>query len=308
VSLLFLGLDAGGSKTALMAEGGPAPRSFTGPGVNLRRDGLDRTAAVLEDLIREALGAHPGQAVGGICAGVAGADDGSGTLSDALARRLGFDAPLLVTHDADLALQAAFGDGSGVVVIAGTGSVVVGRTTDTDEQPSDILRAGGWGYRLGDDASGTALGRAALRAAAAAFDGGPPTALTEALAEAHGLDALEALLDWTYADDGDFARLAPLFLAAAEAEDWVASSILLRETNALAVQAAWLATRADGRIEKRAALLGGLTHEATYRTSLLAALERHLPDWRLSVCETEPVAAAVRMARRLAATASGSAG
>ena len=52
----------------------------------------------------------------------------------------------------------------------------------------------------------------------------------DALAEAHGIDSLAALLDWTYASDCDLAALAPLFLDAAEADDWVASSTLLRSS------------------------------------------------------------------------------
>src|SRR5690606_13411518 len=163
-------------------------------------------------------------------------------------------------NDAEIALEAAFSEGTGVVVLAGTGSIVYGRTT-----AGATLRAGGWGARLGDAGSGTALGRAALRAAWPHHDRGPPTALNARLAESvgfpketHGLDTLDALLHWTYHGGGTFASLAPLLLATAEAGDAVAGEILDAETDALAQQAAWLARRAGGRLEKHVALLGGL--------------------------------------------------
>lgn len=300
---LFLGLDAGGTKTALRAEGGDTVLKRMGPGVNLRRDGLSHTADTLTRLIRDAIDAVPGRPVGGVCAGVAGAADGHAVLERHLREALDADYPIRVTHDADLALQAAFSEGSGVVVIAGTGSVVLGRTARTEDQPTSLIQVGGWGYRLGDDGSGTALGRAALRAVLAALDGGPPTAMTELLTEAHGLDSRTALLDWTYEQDGALADLAPLLLAAADADDWTASSILLRETNALAAQAGWLATQALGRIETRVSVLGGLASEPTYLNAMLGALHRHLPGWNRVPCEVEPVEAAVRVAERLATTA-----
>ena len=45
---------------------------------------------------------------------------------------------------------------------------------------------------------------------------------------------------------------------------------------------------------------GGLAGEEVYRTSLVSALERHLPGWMLKACEAEPVEGALAMAKRLA--------
>src|SRR5690606_21113505 len=246
----------------------------------------------------EARESQPEAPLGGLAAGIAGAGEAADRreIESGLRQALGLDAavPVAVVHDAEIALEAAFGDGTGVVVIAGTGSIVYARTA-----AGERLRAGGWGRRLGDDGSGTALGRAALRAACAHRDGGPPTALTAGLAGAHGLDDLDAVLRWTYDAHGDFATLAPLLLAAAEAGDAVAGDALDAETDGLARQAAWLVRRAGGRIEKRVALLGGLTGDATYRRALLQALAHRLPGWLVTTCECEPVEGAVRVARRL---------
>ncbi|HLT47866.1 MAG TPA: BadF/BadG/BcrA/BcrD ATPase family protein [Rubricoccaceae bacterium] len=295
---VFIGLDAGGTKTALRAEGPGGAFERVGPGVNVRRDGAEAAVRVLAGLVAEARESQPEAPLGGLAAGIAGAGEAADRreIESGLRQALGLDAavPVAVVHDAEIALEAAFGDGTGVVVIAGTGSIVYARTA-----AGERLRAGGWGRRLGDDGSGTALGRAALRAACAHRDGGPPTALTAGLAGAHGLDDLDAVLRWTYDAHGDFATLAPLLLAAAEAGDAVAGDALDAETDGLARQAAWLVRRAGGRIEKRVALLGGLTGDATYRRALLQALAHRLPGWLVTTCECEPVEGAVRLARRL---------
>jgi N-acetylglucosamine kinase-like BadF-type ATPase len=306
-SLLFIGLDAGGTKTALRAEGPGGAFTRTGPGVNVRRDGPEAAVNVLGALIVNARAAQPEAVLGGVAAGIAGAGEETDQRRIAAALRqalgpTGSGIPVAVVHDAEIALEAAFpsgtsrfGDGTGVIVIAGTGSIVYGRLST-----GATLRAGGWGRRLGDDGSGTALGRAALRAACAHRDGGPPTALTARLAETDGLDSLDAILRWTYDGHGDLATLAPPLLAAAEAGDTVASAILDAETDALAQQAAWLARRAGGRLEKRVSLLGGLIEEPTYRQALLQALAHRLPGWLAAPCACEPVEGAVRLARRLA--------
>ncbi|NNF58427.1 MAG: hypothetical protein HKN04_09315 [Rhodothermaceae bacterium] len=293
---LWIGLDAGGTKTALLAEGGGRRWTTTGPGVNLRRDGLAQTVRVLSALIRDAQATFFEAELAGLCAGVAGAGVEGGAVTMALRKRLELDppVPVLVTHDAEIALEAAFGAESGVVLIAGTGSVVYGRTIEPR-----TLRAGGWGYRLGDDGSGTALGRAALRAVARALDGGPSTRLSHYLADAHGLDSIDTLLAWTYDEDGTFASLATVVLEAAEAGDRVAADLLHDETDALAQQATWLARQAGGRLDRRVALLGGLTSEALYREALIGALAHRLPGWFVARCEHEPVEGALARAKRL---------
>ncbi|MDX1419755.1 MAG: BadF/BadG/BcrA/BcrD ATPase family protein [Rubricoccaceae bacterium] len=297
---LFVGVDAGGSKTALRIEGGEAVVERTGPGVNVRRDGVDAATERLGALLADALGAFPEVRLGGLAAGLAGAGDPAvahrieATLRGRLS--LSEDVPVTVVHDAEIALEAAFGEETGIVVIAGTGSIVYGRTA-----AGATLRAGGWGSRLGDAGSGTALGRATLRAACTHHDGGPPTRLTARLAEDHALDTLDALLGWAY-DGGDLAALAPLLLATAPG-DAVAGGLLDAETDALAQQAAWLARRAGGRLEKRVALLGGLVREGGYRQALLQALAHRLPGWYAAPSEREPVEGAVALARRRARAA-----
>ena len=301
---VYIGVDAGGTKTALRRLGPDetGARAAAGPGVNLQRDGLGQSATVLADLLRPLLNLRDGEHSGGeevraVCIGVSGAgrEEEQAALGDAIRQRLERpDLPLLVTHDAVLALEAVFGAGSGAVCIAGTGSVVYGRT-----QSGEVLRTGGWGALLGDEGSGTAIGQQAARAVARAFDGGPPTALTGLFAQHHGIHSAADLIRQTYREHRPFAALAPLVLHAA-ATDPIADAVLRQQADLLLQDVRRLASRAGDALAPRLAFLGGLAGEPAYRAYLDTARRRHLPRWQQVEATAEPVDGALRLAQRWA--------
>ena len=294
---LYIGLDAGGTKTEWLARVGDASAEGRGPGVNLQRDGAERTADVLAGLLAAALGALGHEALGAVCLGIAGA--GRAEEQADLAERLRArwpslaHAPLLVEHDGLVALEAAFGGASGLVAVVGTGSLMLART-----EAGRLLRAGGWGARIGDEGSGVALGTAVLAAVAADFDGGEPTALRHFLAEQRGLDAPEALIRAVYRDGIAVQDLAPLAVAAAENHDWVGTRIIKTQANALAQRAGWLVAASEDALAPRLVLLGGMTQEAYYRECLAEAFLRHLPRWRIVRPERRPVEGALALAQQ----------
>src|SRR5204863_821295 len=106
---------------------------------------------------------------------IAGVDrDDEAQVVRAMMRRIGYKSRILVVNDALIALVAGAGDNPGIVVIAGTGSIVYGRSA-----AGEAARAGGWGHMIGDEGSGYWIGREALAAVMRAADGrGPSTALT----------------------------------------------------------------------------------------------------------------------------------
>lgn len=63
----------------------------------------------------------------------------------------------VLLNDIELALWSHLGDRDGIVLILGTGSIVLKRKNNV------LTRAGGWGYLLGDEGSGYAVGRDILR-------------------------------------------------------------------------------------------------------------------------------------------------
>jgi N-acetylglucosamine kinase-like BadF-type ATPase len=198
---------------------------------------------------------------------------------------------LQITHDGLIALEAAFAGGSGLIVITGTGSSLFGRT-----HTGRVLRAGGWGYLLGDEGSGHALGLHGLQAVAHAFDGGPPTRLQTLLADQYGLDTPDVLKRSVYREAWPVQQMAPLVIEAAEQGDGVSRDLVATQTEALARQAAWLAEKHPGLIEQRLALLGGLVRSAYYRDALAEALTSSLPGWRTHPPMHPPVVGALRLA------------
>jgi N-acetylglucosamine kinase-like BadF-type ATPase len=229
-----------------------------------------------------------------IVAGVAGAGRAADqhALADALSTALGTTpSPIIhITHDAALTLDAAVGNDPGIVIIAGTGSVVLGQTTD-----GELVRVGGWGFLLGDEGSGYALGLIGLRAVARAFDGGPPTRLTDLLRQEYGIATPEDLIDTVYADDWPIQDVARLVLQAVDAGDAVATRLLADQTRQLAGQAGRVASLA-AIPTARIVLWGGLTREATYCDALATALFDLLPDARLSTLCRAPVEEALYQA------------
>ncbi len=224
---LVAGVDGGGSRTRLLVadlrgrerthvEGGPTlvdPRNPAG------------AAERLEELLRKAA------AEGGfslpleaLWAGLAGA--GRPAVAEAVQAELrarGLAVRVRVGTDVEAAHRDAFDGQAGIVLVAGTGSVVFGVGPGGRK-----VRVGGWGGLLGDEGSGYALGLGGLRAVLRAGDGlVPPTALTPLLLEATGVEEAVELVEWaaTAGKEG-IAALAPLVVRAAEAGDGVARRIV----------------------------------------------------------------------------------
>jgi glucosamine kinase len=191
----LLGIDAGGSATKVVLLQGPRFDQVTelpaGPPMNaLLTDGI---ASRLEKIISSASGAGadgPGaDCVTAVGIGMPGMRSAvaAGKLGQLLLRRTG--RPVVVTSDGDIARAGAFGGGSGIIVIAGTGSAAVGC------DGSRRARAGGHGFLLGDEGSAYWIGRCAVRAALRWADGmGGSAPIHRAVLEVTGLPLDELIV------------------------------------------------------------------------------------------------------------------
>ncbi|TAN20877.1 MAG: hypothetical protein EPN33_13910 [Acidobacteria bacterium] len=137
---VLLGIDGGGTKTELVATarwGGAVARARVGA-TSLSRKGAEAVGAELErgcgEVLR-ALGAGAEECAA-VCAGFASAGRNQAQY-DAMLAKLLPRARVRVMTDAELALWAAVGEGDGIVVIAGTGSIAWGR------YEGRVARAGG---------------------------------------------------------------------------------------------------------------------------------------------------------------------
>jgi N-acetylglucosamine kinase-like BadF-type ATPase len=196
-----------------------------------------------------------------------------------LARALrGLARRALVIPDVEAAWHAAHDGGAGVLVLSGTGSIVVGRTAR-----GRWARAGGLGPLLGDDGSAFAIGRAWLRARATA-----PAQRRLAVRA----DAVTAI-----------AALAPRVVARARAGDPVAARIV-REAQAQLAGQAREVTRALGlRRAVPAAGAGSVMGGRWFAAGVRRALRRAGVQVRWRRARRTPAEAAARLAARLAAEA-----
>ena len=295
---LVVGIDAGGTCTSLCARSGSQQPDLLlhGPAANAHRHGIDHTATVIASLVRKALQQIPGSALRAVYAGVAGA--GTPEVSSLLTSRIqGMlqnhpECRVSVTHDGDIALEAAFEGQSGVLIIAGTGSAVFASL-----QTGETVRYGGWGPLIGDEGSGYTIGRLGLAAAAHAIDGGDPTQLTRLFREQFGISSRPSLLQRISDKQWPVQQVAPVVLSAASEGDAVADVIVTRQTRALSLQVAWLLGQHPG-IRARYSISGGLSQSAYYMAQLQRQVQDVWPEGRWQAPLDAPLEGAVRLAQQ----------
>jgi glucosamine kinase len=231
---ICIGVDAGGTKTAvLVADGERIIARATGAPGAVRPGRALQAASRITVAIRKALTdarlLHGDVLVVG-AAGV-GRDPERSELRESL-RGERLAERVIVTGDLDIALEAAFGTEPGIVLVSGTGSVAVGRTSD-----GALHRRGGYGWQMGDEGSGYAIGRAALLAAGQARDGrADATLLTDLLLTRGPARNFDELVRWSStAEPGEVAALTPLVFEAAQQKDSVAGGILAAAASSLAI-------------------------------------------------------------------------
>jgi N-acetylglucosamine kinase-like BadF-type ATPase len=301
---LFLGFDGGGTKTeciALDADGRIAGQGRAGAS-NPFRVGFDAACAALQLAAAAALSVtkSSGNHVLGVCAGLAGA--GRSNVSIQMCARLARiwkNASIRVVTDAEVALETAVGQGPGVVLIAGTGSIAVGRNAS-----GDTARIGGYGVWIGDPGSAHDIGRSAVAAACRARDlSGPATTLGELILSATKCGEWDDLIEKIAAGPAAvFARLVPAVMQAAEEGDAAAREILLRA----ALDLAGLALSVIGRLgmkdsEFRVARTGGVFDRSYLLDSRVDDLiSRVATKAKVDFLKESPALGAARTALRLA--------
>jgi glucosamine kinase len=303
VSRIIVGVDGGGSRTRAMVadERGTSIGSAEGGPSAVRPGEVERSAAIIAAVVGDALAAAGASQVPSVlCVGVAGVgrDAERADLHRALtARALADD--VVVQTDATVALDDAFGDGAGVLLVAGTGSIAYGRG-----QTGVLARVGGWGPVCGDEGGGAWIGRRALSVVTAAADGREPeTALVGVIVTAAEVRAPDDLIAWAaHATPADLASLAPAVLRCADSGDRRAMAIVSFATEELVLHVVTLARRlfVDERAAVPVAFAGGLLRRGSpLRARVEHRLKSAVPGALVDPRDVDPVRGAVRAAQRL---------
>jgi len=313
----YLGIDGGGTKTtcAVGDETQLLATATAGPS-NIVRVGEVQARESLQQSVRQACAAAgiTTEQVARTCVGGSGA--ARPELAEVVRRCLAeiFTTPIDVVGDMQIALEAAFDTGPGVIVIAGTGSIAYGR-----DRNGATVRAGGWGFAIGDEGSAHWIGRAAVSAVLRAADlssddhsaadtgeansgTGTHAAFAEALFKMWGV---RSLVDLARAANSipppDFAALFP---AVAASSDDLATQVLTSAGRELALVAAVVIRRLfakDHIASVPVAMTGGVfRHAALVRQVFYDELRTLEPRAEVIPKVVEPVEGALRMARRAA--------
>jgi len=280
----FVGIDSGGTKTEcwLGDESRVLARGVCGS-IKHGRVNEGMAAARLRKLLAEAAAAA-GVGLGevtGTCVGMAGY-----SIPEArewMARRVGemVGGKVLVCGDDEIALEAAFRGGPGILAIGGTGAVVLGRAADGTR-----FKAGGWGPMIGDEGSGFWIGREAVRKAFRALDEGADSGLLEAIRLAWGAADVGEVIGMANARPGpDFAGLTRAVVGCADAGDPLAQRLLWKAGNELAKQVAavWNKMRAHGEVAATVAYTGSVVEKIErVRARLRERVEQECPGVRFA--------------------------
>jgi glucosamine kinase len=299
---LVVGVDGGGSKTqVIVADGrGKELATLTGAASAVRPGEALHSAEVIGALVRDALSmAESDDRPRVLAVGVAGA--GREKERRALLRALegeGIADEVIVTTDAEIALEDAFADGTGILLISGTGSVAFGRgPTGT------LLRCGGWGPNCGDEGSGAWIGKRALSVLTASHDGREPeTRLVGAVLTALELEDVDDLIAWAAdATPQQFAALAVPVVALAAERDLRANSICTIAAEELVLHVRTLARQlfVDERAAVPVALAGGMLKRGSFLRRLVEhRLKSAVPGSHLHGEEIVAARGAVKLARK----------
>jgi len=296
ISGVRVGIDVGGTKTQVRAvldtETVLADRVF--PSTGWEPADHARAAAFLTDLIRRTV--PDGAALAAVVVGAHGcdsADDGAG-MRRQLVRLV--PAPCRVVNDAEL-LAPAMGLAGGIGLVAGTGSVAVGR-----DRAGEPVYVGGWGWLFGDEGSAPGLLREAARASLAARDRGEsPDLLATLLLDSFQVGEVTDLPDAMAAQSGARAwgdRVALVF-EALHGGSALAEAVVDDAAGALAGLVAQVAAR--GVAADDVVVAGGvILNQPGLYTGFTRRLEAVLPATKVHRLGTAPVHGAVLLAERLA--------
>jgi N-acetylglucosamine kinase-like BadF-type ATPase len=299
----FIALDGGGTKTECwVADERRVLGRASGPTVKIMNAGetaaTERLRAVVSEALRDAGAAS--SSVVRTCFGLAGSSSAEVRrwAETTLRELVGGD--FLLTGDEEIALDAAFCGGPGVLVIAGTGSHVTGRCADGSR-----VSAGGWGPVLGDEGSGNWIGLEAIRAGLRARDRGVETCLLREIEEAWKIKDLgEMVAMANQRERPEFARLTEVVARCAEGGDALAQGVLERAGEELAEQVNLVISkmRANGCAAEDAARIAFTGSVLGKIPRVLRSMEERLraawPEIAVDAAAVVPLEGALWRARR----------
>ena len=302
---LFLGIDGGGTKThAVLID---EFEEIAGEGIsgasNPLRVGIERAVSNIFKATENACDAA-GRSRADIVAiecGLAGVrrEDLRRSVHQRISENYRINAVEVVT-DAEIALYGVNSGKAALVVVAGTGSVCLGRN-----DKGETAIAGGWGPLAGDEGGGAGIARRALQAVAKAVDGrGNSTILSRYATEYFRTSTPEDVMVAIYTPQTDNAKIAGFarfVVKAAKEKDKIALEILREGGAELGIAATAVIKKL--KLQKKTlpvGFVGSIFRAGKLITdSLIETVHRTAPHAFLVEPKLSPAQAAAKMAVEL---------
>lgn len=262
---IHIGVDGGGSKTEIVAldQKGRVLRCLHKPGSNYHEVGMEQAVRYIIEGIRVALQEEKLKGIGISLAGIDTPKDWE-IMANGLKKSLMVlaqetmnpfqEIPVVLENDSYGALMSVKGEFSGNALAVGTGAVALGVNNE-----GQVFRIGGWGHLIGDQGSGYDIGRKALTAMVASYDGyGPKSYLETTITEHLRLVQVHEVNDWLYQSkrtNKEVAALVPVVVETARTGDVISQSILVEAGRSLGLLTRALLRKTKGH---EVGLVGGI--------------------------------------------------
>ncbi len=297
---MIIGVDGGGTKTRVMVKERPDGETLFDQNFgmsnynNIGVEGLRAVFRVIYEALITCFGERLKDAI--LVLGSAGVDRPNDVeIYLSALKESGFTCQLEVVNDAEIALIGGNGGRKGALVIAGTGSIVVGI-----DSKGKIVRSGGWGGLISDEGSGFQIGRHAIAAVMQEYDKViAPTSFTEKLLTHFQLASPEGFMDLLYLENtipvNKVASCTPIILEAWAKGDEAACMIVEAELGKLVGLVVGI-SRQLGSEKFRLSVAGSLLTKSTdYFGMLKEKLSLVLPQVEISAPLHDPVFGAIMM-------------
>jgi glucosamine kinase len=234
---LFIGIDGGGTKTKCVLVDDKLNVLCTSErgASNPLTIGIESSSEILFNLINEVLSKAKIFQIDSGAVGIAGGGRKStankikyALLNLAAAKKLSLK-KLEVVSDAEISVEGAFSGRPGVILIAGTGSIIFGK-----DEKGKLYRTGGYGRIIGDDGSGYSIGKKFLKAVAKDLDENIRNSLLlKFVMKKYSIGNRDDLITNIYSENFNVAELAEHVINEAEHGNRIMRKILDEEIDQL---------------------------------------------------------------------------
>jgi N-acetylglucosamine kinase-like BadF-type ATPase len=224
-NIFFIGIDSGGTKSEILIvdENNIVLHSKSDRAQHYSLHGRDKIVNHIKSIINISLKEKKLNLRNckGICIGLAGVRDAKvkTQIKECLKKSLGYK-NLIAESDSAIAFFGAFKKKDGLILICGTGSILLGKINN------QLIRIGGWGWKIGDYGSGYEIGKNAIKNLVNEYDKGNKLCKLSIAIENKFSINKHNMLNRVYQNNFNFQNIVPLVLEYANKKDKVSEKII----------------------------------------------------------------------------------